>query len=58
MNERYLAFKEILAFVDERVDVTDATMIDSAGNVVVTGTDGITTITVTVEFKEEESNGN
>ena len=58
MNERYLAFKEILAFVDERVDVTDATMIDSAGNIVVTGTDGITTITVTVEFKEEESNGN
>lgn len=58
MNERYVAFKEILAFVDDRVDVTDATMCDHSGDIVVTGTDGRTVITVTVEIKEAEQNGN
>lgn len=53
--DRYEAFSDALAFVNERCNVTKATTHDPDDNIVVVGTDGEYSIKVTVEIKKEEN---
>lgn len=58
---KYYAFRKLLSFVEDNCTVTDATMNNYAGSIVITGIsdeDG-STVTITVDIKKEgEKDGN
>lgn len=59
MINKYFVFRNLIDFVADYCDVTDADMNNYAGDIEITGTneDG-STITITVELKEGKEDGN
>lgn len=59
MLNKYYVFRRLIDFVADNSEVTNANMNNYAGNIEITGRDAEgSTITITVELKEEEKNGN
>lgn len=52
--DRYWTFRELLDFVADHADVTDATMRNYCGNLKITGDDGETIIEIEVSIKDKE----
>lgn len=58
MMNKYFVFRKLIDFVADYCEVTDADMNNYAGNIEITGTDDDgSTITIKVELKEGENNG-
>ena len=59
MMNKYFVFRKLIDFVADYTEVTDADMNNYAGNIGITGTDDDgSTITIKVEIKEAEKDGN
>jgi hypothetical protein len=59
MMNKYFVFRKLIDFVADYTEVTDADMNNYAGNIEITGTDDDgSTITIKVEIKEAEKDGN
>ena len=59
MMNKYFVFRKLIDFVADYCEVTDADMNNYAGNIEITGTDDDgSTITIKVELKEAENDGN
>lgn len=59
MVNKYFVFRKLIDFVADYTEVTDADMNNYAGNIEITGTDDDgSTITIKVEIKEAEKDGN
>ena len=59
MLNKYFVFRKLIDFVADYTEVTDADMNNYAGNIEITGTDDDgSTITIKVEIKEAEKDGN
>ena len=57
MMNKYFVFRELLNFVTDHADVTDADMNNYSGEIEITGTDDDgSTITIKVALKEAEEN--
>ena len=57
MMNKYFIFRELLNFVADHADVTDADMNNYSGEIEITGTDDDgSTITIKVALKEAEEN--
>ena len=57
MINKYFIFRELLNFVADHADVTDADMNNYSGEIEITGTDDDgSTITIKVALKEAEEN--
>ena len=59
MMNKYFVFRKLMDFVADYCEVTDADMNNYAGNIEISGTDDDgSTITIKVEIKEGNNNGN
>lgn len=59
MLNKYYVFRRLIDFLADHSEVTDADMNNYAGNIEITGRDADgSTITITVELKEGEEDGN
>ena len=56
--DKYFVFRKLMDFLFDEYEIVDATMNNYAGDIEITGKSKGQTITVKVEMKEEETNGN